>query len=185
MPCVVCHPEERSDEGPCVYPSARDLRVPHICPMLADVGNHQPPILDSLPATCRVRAPAGCPTSARCWQMWETTNPQSLTLSRPRAVSGHQPGAPHLPGFGRCGRPPTLPLTLSRPGTVSGHEFTACGKRNTWLARISILRPGFACSAPPSPNRQSTVSGHEFTRAEKRLKRTGLQPLNRPAPGAP
>jgi hypothetical protein len=84
VPCVVCHPEERSDEGPCVYPSARDLRVPHICPMLADVGNHQPPILDSLPATCRVRAPAGCPTSARYWQMWETTNPQSLTLSRPR-----------------------------------------------------------------------------------------------------
>jgi hypothetical protein len=44
-------------------------------PMLADVGNHQPPILDSLPATCRVRAPAGCPTSARFWQMWETANP--------------------------------------------------------------------------------------------------------------
>src|ERR1700733_13959031 len=52
--------------------------VPHICPVLADVGRHRSP-------------QAGCPISARCWQMWEGTH-------------HHKLGAPYLPGFGRCGK---------------------------------------------------------------------------------
>ena len=41
-------------------------------------------------------------------------------------------------------------------GFVSGHDFTACEKK-TWLARVSILRPGMraqrAAFSKPATNR--------------------------------
>ena len=72
-------------------------------------------------------------------------------------------GAPHLPGFGRCGRPPISPLTLSQSRTVSRHDFQLC-------------RPGFALSAPPFPTQSRTVKGQDFSRAIKAQIDGGFSP---------
>ncbi len=113
--------------------------VPHICPVLADVGGR-----------------------AKLWirQTW---------------------AGPGLDFETRDSR---------HPGFVSGHDFGNLRIGKTWLARVSILRPGIRailvlyqgatqicgqrCSGLAA---MRFVSGPDFSRAVTRLDKRGLQPL--------
>jgi len=72
---------------------------------------------------------------------------------------------------------------------VSGPDFTACGKKQAWLAQVSILGPGIRAQTrvpftpvvgvmgwerAAFPNQPHTVSGHDFQSGRKGRKKLGL-----------
>jgi hypothetical protein len=109
-----------------------DTGVPQICrvpgaPDLPEVGRSGRP-QTLIPTQSPV---AGCPRSARRWQIWETTD-----LHAHPNPSHQSPGAPDLPEFGRSGRPQTLiptPVTSRRvPGAPDLPEVGRSGRPQTF-----------------------------------------------------
>ena len=87
-----------------------------------------------------------------------------------RRISGRiekwKPGAPHLPGFGRCGMPRSPAATPE----------TKVPQRGTTV-EAPAFRPGNKAEERTGLQPRSFVSGHDFSRAVKLKKRCGLSPL--------